>query len=134
MAEETLLEKKQKLTERKRLLEKQEAREAKALKKSTPLSTIECSSNMLVASAVSCSGAEAEAESLEASKENEPPKVANVVCCTGDYCFFEEHFREPLTVVCYTCNLRCHKQCGDTDEDDDHHYSDLCGRKKLLEV
>jgi hypothetical protein len=75
MAEETVLEKKQKLTVRKRLLEKQEAREAKALKKSTPPATIECSSNMSVASAVLSSGAEAGVESLEASKENEPPKL-----------------------------------------------------------
>jgi hypothetical protein len=44
MAEEALLEKKQKLNERKWLIEKQEAREAKALKKSTPPATIECSS------------------------------------------------------------------------------------------
>ena len=134
MAEEALLEKKQKLTERKRLLEKQEARDAKALKESTPPATIECSSNTSAASAVSSSGAEAEAESSEASKENEPPKVTNVVCCAGDYCFFGENIREPLTVVCYICNLRCHKQCSDTDGEDDHRYCDLCGRKKLLEV
>jgi hypothetical protein len=136
MAEEALLEKKQKLNERKRVLEKQEAREAKALKKSTPPATIECSSNTSAASAVSSSGAEAEAESSgssSASKENEPPKVTNVVCCAGDYCFFGEHIREQLTVVCYICNLRCHKQCSDTDEDD-RRYCDLCGRKKLLEV
>jgi hypothetical protein len=111
MAEEALLEKKQKLTERKRLLEQQDAREARALKKSTPPATIECSSNMSAASAVSSSGAEAEAELSEALKENEPPKVTNVMCCTGDYCFFGEHIPEPLTVVCYICNLRCHKQC-----------------------
>ncbi len=83
---------------------------------------------------MSSSGAEAEAESSEASKENEPPKDTNVVCCTGDYCFFGENIREPLTILCYICILRCHKQCSDTDGEDDHHYCDLCGRKKLLEV
>jgi hypothetical protein len=45
MAEEALLEKKQKITERKWLLEKQEAQEAKALKTSTLPATIKCSSN-----------------------------------------------------------------------------------------
>jgi hypothetical protein len=68
MAEEALLEKKKKLTEN--LVKQQEAREAKALKKSLPPTTIKCGSNTSAASAVS--SAEVEAES--AGKENVPPQ------------------------------------------------------------
>jgi hypothetical protein len=101
-----------------------------------PPAIIECRSNTSAVLTVSSSGAEAEAESAgssSASKENEPPKDTNVVCCAGEYCFFEEHIREPLTVACYICNLRCQKQRSDTD-DDDHRYCDLWSHKKLLEV
>jgi hypothetical protein len=135
MAEEALLEKKKKLTEKKRLLEQQEAREAKALKKSSPPTTIECGSNTSAASAVSSAeGAEVEEESAEsAGKENVPPKITNVVCCAGDYCFFGEHIREPLSVVCGICKLRCHKECSDADKEGQSRFCDLCGRKKILE-
>jgi hypothetical protein len=135
MAEEALLEKKKKLTEKKRLLEQQEAREAKALKKSSPPTTIECGSNTSAASAVSSAeGAEVEEESAEsAGKENVPPKITNVVCCAGDYCFFGEHIREPLSVVCGICKLRCHKECSDEDKEGQSRFCDLCGRKKILE-
>jgi hypothetical protein len=135
MAEEALMEKKQKIMEKKRLLQKQEAREAKALKTAKPPATIECSSNTSAASAVSSSGAEAETERSDASKKSKLPKPDYLVCCAGEYCFFGEHIEEPLTMICYICNLRCHKQCSGTDEDDDRCYCDLCGRnKKLLEV
>ena len=135
MAEEALLEKKKKLTEKKRLLEQQEAREAKALKKSSPPTTIECGSNTSAASAVSSAeGAEVEEVSAEsAGKENVPPKITNVVCCAGDYCFFGEHIREPLSVVCGICKLRCHKECSDADKEGQSRFCDLCGRKKFLE-
>jgi hypothetical protein len=52
MAEGALLEKKQKLSGRKGILEKQEVQEAKVLKKGTMPATIECSSNTSAASAV----------------------------------------------------------------------------------
>jgi hypothetical protein len=105
MAEEAMLKKKQKFGERKLLLQKKEAQEAKVLKKSAPPATIECSSNTSAASVVPSSGAEAEAELPEASKENGPPKVTNFACCARDYCFFGEHIREPLTIVWNICNL-----------------------------
>jgi hypothetical protein len=82
----------------------------------------------------SAEGAEVEEESAElAGKENVPPKITNVVCCAGDYCFFGEHIREPLSVVCGICKLRCHKECSDADKEGQSRFCDLCGRKKILE-
>ncbi len=100
------------------------------VKKSTPPTTINCDSDMLATSAVSCSEEEGEeGDSSTRAAPNDPPKVTRIVCCAGDYCFIGEHIQETLSVIDIQLNIRCHKQCSDKEEK--RHECDLCCYQNL---
>ena len=79
----------------------------------------------VVTSNTSSTSGDSNTSSKECS-DNSCPR-SNTVCGAGEYCFNGPKLRIPLSVVCSGCNLKCHKDCVD-EEDNGEIICNLCAR------
>jgi hypothetical protein len=70
--------------------------------------------NVATSNTSSTSG-DSNTSSKECSDNSRTP--CNTVCGAGEYCFNGPKLRIPLSVLCTGCNLKCHKDCADEEED-----------------